>query len=265
MRAGRWQARFTVPFGHPSGRGGRTVTAPHTFEPTTYGKEAAGDWLRDEERRLNAEGAAWATLAELAEAERAGVERESVVTFGEYSAVWLRCLAPLSGSAGAVRPATDPDQPVRLLQRRRRRPHGRDHPPGQETCNMPPFQLPIGLCSTQRRGRGARPGSEVATFLCLDHCGPGGTPLPPAAAARNLRLLPGDGEPWIARLPSIRWVHGNPSTYTVPPSTRLESNTYEMARASARASVTVPSNSTAIRLVIRQVYTRKTRHSSESG
>ncbi len=98
MRAGRWQARFTVPFGHPSGRGGRTVTAPHTFEPTTYGKEAAGDWLRDEERRLNAEGAAWATLAELAEAERAGVERESVVTFGEYSAVWLRCLAPQAQS-----------------------------------------------------------------------------------------------------------------------------------------------------------------------
>ncbi|AXH95017.1 tyrosine-type recombinase/integrase [Ornithinimicrobium avium] len=90
MRSGRWQARFTVPLGHPSGRGGQTVTAPHTFEPTTYGKEAAGDWLRDEERRLNADGAAWVTLAELAEAERARAEREAVVTFGDYSAVWLR-------------------------------------------------------------------------------------------------------------------------------------------------------------------------------
>ena len=90
MRSGRWQARFTVPLGHPSGRGGQTITAPHTFEPTTYGKEAAGDWLRDEERRLNVEGAAWATLAEHAEAERARAEREAVVTFAGFSATWLR-------------------------------------------------------------------------------------------------------------------------------------------------------------------------------
>ncbi|MGA8046241.1 MAG: hypothetical protein WCA30_08245, partial [Dermatophilaceae bacterium] len=74
MRSGRWQARFTVPIGHPSGRGGQTVTAPNTFEPTTYGKEAAGDWLRDEERRLYAEGAAWATLAEHAQ-EQARTQR----------------------------------------------------------------------------------------------------------------------------------------------------------------------------------------------
>ena len=90
MRSGRWQARFTVPLGHPCGRGGETITAPHTFEPTTYGKEAAGDWLRDEERRLNAEGAAWATLDEHAEAERVRAEREAVVTFAEFSATWLR-------------------------------------------------------------------------------------------------------------------------------------------------------------------------------
>ena len=85
MRSGRWQARFTVPLGHPCGRGGQTITAPHTFEPTTCGEQAAGDWLRDEERRLNAGGAAWATLAEHAEAERARAAREAVVTFAEFS------------------------------------------------------------------------------------------------------------------------------------------------------------------------------------
>ncbi|WP_392545309.1 tyrosine-type recombinase/integrase [Oryzobacter telluris] len=90
MRSGRWQARFTVPLGHPSGRGGQTVTAPHTFEATTYGKEAAGDWLRDEERRLLAEGAAWSTLAERSAAERAQTERATTLTFAEFSAVWLR-------------------------------------------------------------------------------------------------------------------------------------------------------------------------------
>lgn len=90
MRSGRWQARFTVPLGHPSGRGGQTITAPRTFEPTTYGKEAAGDWLRDEERRLVAEGAAWATLAEHAAAERERPERAAMVTFAEFSATWLR-------------------------------------------------------------------------------------------------------------------------------------------------------------------------------
>ncbi|CAN5558215.1 site-specific integrase [soil metagenome] len=97
MRSGRWQARFTVPLGHPSGRGGRTISAPHTFEPTTYGKEAAGDWLRDEERRLNAEGAAWATLTEHAQAERARAEREAVVTFAEFSATWLRARRTKNG------------------------------------------------------------------------------------------------------------------------------------------------------------------------
>ena len=90
MRSGRWQARFTVPLGHPSGRGGEIVTAPHTFAPNSYGKEAAGDWLRDEERRLNAEGAAWATLAERAQAKRTQAERDTVVTFAEFSAIWLR-------------------------------------------------------------------------------------------------------------------------------------------------------------------------------
>jgi integrase len=97
MRSGRWQARFTVPLGHPSGRGGQTITAPHTFEPTTYGKEAAGDWLRDEERRLVAEGAAWATLAEHAAAERAQAERAAMVTFAEFSATWLRTRRTKSG------------------------------------------------------------------------------------------------------------------------------------------------------------------------
>lgn len=97
MRSGRWQARFTVPLGHPSGRGGRTISAPHTFEPTTYGKEAAGDWLRDEERRLNAEGAAWATLTEHAQGERARAEREAVVTFAEFSATWLRARRTKNG------------------------------------------------------------------------------------------------------------------------------------------------------------------------
>lgn len=90
MRSGRWQARFTVPLGHPSGRGGQTITAHHTFEATTYGKQAAGDWLRDEERRLVAEGAAWATLVEHAEAERVQSECAAMVTFAEFSATWLR-------------------------------------------------------------------------------------------------------------------------------------------------------------------------------
>lgn len=94
MRSGRWQARFTVPLGRPSGRRGQIITAPHTFAPNTYGKEDAGDWLRDEERRLNAEGAAWVTLAEHAEAERARAERDTVVTFAEFSATWLRIRHP---------------------------------------------------------------------------------------------------------------------------------------------------------------------------
>ncbi|UUZ58581.1 hypothetical protein [Nocardioides sp. B-3] len=46
MRSGRWQARYAVPLAHESGRGGHIVTAPHTFEPGAYGKEAAGHWLR---------------------------------------------------------------------------------------------------------------------------------------------------------------------------------------------------------------------------
>src|SRR3546814_10954415 len=51
MRSGRWQARYTVPLTHESGRGGHIVTAPPPFEPGTYGREAAGDWLRSAERR----------------------------------------------------------------------------------------------------------------------------------------------------------------------------------------------------------------------
>ncbi|HEX2893775.1 MAG TPA: site-specific integrase [Marmoricola sp.] len=90
MRSGRWQARFTVPLDHPSGRGGQIVTAPHTFEPNTYGREAAGDWLRAEELRLNAEGASWRTLAEHAEAERIRTAAETEPTFAEYAEVWLR-------------------------------------------------------------------------------------------------------------------------------------------------------------------------------
>ncbi|QKE85089.1 site-specific integrase [Arthrobacter sp. NEB 688] len=90
MRSGRWQARYSVPTNHPSGRGGQLISAPHTFEPTTYGREAARDWLRDEERRLIAEGAQWTTLAERAETERRQAEREAVITFAEYSAAWLR-------------------------------------------------------------------------------------------------------------------------------------------------------------------------------
>lgn len=90
MRSGRWQARFTVPLDHPSGRGGHIVTAPHTFEPNTYGREAAGDWLRAEELRLNAEGASWRTLAEHAEADRIRTAAETAPTFAEYAKVWLR-------------------------------------------------------------------------------------------------------------------------------------------------------------------------------
>ena len=90
MRSGRWQARFTVPLDHPSGRGGQIVTAPHTFEPNTYGREAAGDWLRAEELRLRAEGASWRTLAEHAEADRIRTAAETAPTFAEYAEVWLR-------------------------------------------------------------------------------------------------------------------------------------------------------------------------------
>ena len=90
MRSGRWQARFTVPLDHPSGRGGHIVTAPHTFEANTYGREAAGDWLRAEELRLNAEGASWRTLVEHAEEERVRAAAETVPTFAEYASIWLR-------------------------------------------------------------------------------------------------------------------------------------------------------------------------------
>lgn len=90
MRSGRWQARFVVPLSHPSGRGGEIIKAPHTFEPNTYGREAAGDWLRAEELRLNAEGASWSTLSEHAEDERIRAAAQEVPTFGEYADVWLR-------------------------------------------------------------------------------------------------------------------------------------------------------------------------------
>src|SRR5690349_14928618 len=90
MRSGRWQARFTVPLGHPCGRRGDTITARPPVVATSTGKEAGGDWRGDEERRLNAEGAAWATLDELAVAERVRTERDAVVAFAELSATWLR-------------------------------------------------------------------------------------------------------------------------------------------------------------------------------
>lgn len=90
MRSGRWQARFVVPLGHPSGRGGQIIKAPHTFEANTYGREAAGDWLRAEELRLNAEGASWRTLSEHAEDERIRAAAQAVPTFAEYADVWLR-------------------------------------------------------------------------------------------------------------------------------------------------------------------------------
>lgn len=54
---GSWQARYTVPLPHESGRGGHIVTAPHTFEPGAYGKQAAEDWLRSEDLRPQAGGA----------------------------------------------------------------------------------------------------------------------------------------------------------------------------------------------------------------
>jgi integrase len=90
MRSGRWQARYTVPLGHPSGRGGQVVTARQSFEPNTYGREAAGDWLRAEELRLTMEGASWRTLSEHAEDDRSRAAAETVPTFAEYADVWLR-------------------------------------------------------------------------------------------------------------------------------------------------------------------------------
>lgn len=90
MRSGRWQARFVVPLSHPSGRGGEITKAPHTFEPNTYGREAAGDWLRAEELRLNTESTSWRTLSEHAEDDRIRAEAEDVPTFAEYADVWLR-------------------------------------------------------------------------------------------------------------------------------------------------------------------------------
>ena len=90
MRSGRWQARYTVPLGHPSGRGGLVVTARQSFEANTYGREAAGDWLRAEELRLTTEGASWRTLSEHAEDERIRIAAETVPTFAEYADVWLR-------------------------------------------------------------------------------------------------------------------------------------------------------------------------------
>ncbi|MBO1754585.1 site-specific integrase [Allobranchiibius sp. CTAmp26] len=66
------------------------ITGPHTFEPGTYGREAAGDWLRDEERRLHVEGATWATLAEHAAARSELAQLERVITFGEFATTWLR-------------------------------------------------------------------------------------------------------------------------------------------------------------------------------
>lgn len=89
MRSARWQARYSVPLGHPSGRGSWLVTAPYTFEATRYGKQAAEDWLRDEERRLAAEGAAWLPLAEKVEAERRAAQAAAKPTFSAYAEKWL--------------------------------------------------------------------------------------------------------------------------------------------------------------------------------
>ena len=69
---------------------GRSSRRAHTFEANTYGREAAGDWLRAEELRLNAEGASWRTLSEHAEDERIRAAAETVPTFAEYADVWLR-------------------------------------------------------------------------------------------------------------------------------------------------------------------------------
>ncbi len=44
----------------------------------------------DEEQRLHAEGAAWATLAEHVAAERERTRLERVITFEEFAATWLR-------------------------------------------------------------------------------------------------------------------------------------------------------------------------------
>lgn len=90
MRSGRWQARYAVPLAHESGRGGHIVTAPHTFEPGTYGKQAGEDWLRDEEKRLQAEGTDWQTRAEHAESERTALEAARVATFEAYAKIWLQ-------------------------------------------------------------------------------------------------------------------------------------------------------------------------------
>ena len=69
---------------------GRSSRRRHTFEANTYGREAAGDWLRAEELRLNAEGASWRTLSEHAEDERIRAAAKKVPTFAEYADVWLR-------------------------------------------------------------------------------------------------------------------------------------------------------------------------------
>lgn len=89
MRSGRWQARYSVPKNHPSGRGGTIVTAPQTYEDSRYGYEAAGDWLRGEEKRLEKEGATWMPLHERAESERLAIELARKPTFAQYAEVWL--------------------------------------------------------------------------------------------------------------------------------------------------------------------------------
>lgn len=90
MRSGRWQARYTVPKSHPSGRGGQIVTAPQTYEPTRYGRDAAEDWLRAEERRLSIEAEAWMPLAEKLEAEKKAAELARKPRFSAYAEVWLK-------------------------------------------------------------------------------------------------------------------------------------------------------------------------------
>lgn len=90
MRSGRWQARYTVPATHPSGKGGTLVTAPHTFQANTFGWEAGGEWLKAEEQRLIEEGVAWLPPEQRFEADRKAAEAAKLPTFEEYAGQYLR-------------------------------------------------------------------------------------------------------------------------------------------------------------------------------
>lgn len=112
----------TVPLGHPSGRGGQIIKAPHTFEANTYGREAAGDWLRAEELRLNAEGALWRTLAD---------RRLAARSQGEGAAVAGVHHTGLPDLAGQVPPADVRRDAAEHDHRGRRRAVVRRTPPRQ--------------------------------------------------------------------------------------------------------------------------------------